>query len=194
MLLGVVLIGAGFIWLTRKERAAEETLHLPAARTGTDATQALEILSQPVPHTRPISGTIGGAFFGAGVALLLVGVITVFLPKPAPPVPDKTDLIRMAREQYGLVLVDADQAPPTTVKVLAPETPPPAVVVKVVPGDTATAVADKLLAAKLVPDRQAFLQRLTERHLDTALKVGEFSIPTNAPLDKIIDLLTSQNN
>jgi len=192
LLLGLALVSGGFVWLHRKAEAAEDALPLPiVADTGTEGAHPLEILSRPVPHARPVRGTIAGSLLGSGVTLLIMGVILVFQPKPRPPVPDKTDLIRMAREQYGLVLVDADKAPSPTVKVLAPDTPPPTIVVRVVPGDLPGLVADKLVSAKVIADKNAFLQRLTERHLDTNLKVGDFSLPVGATVDKVIDALTA---
>ena len=192
LLTGLLFLGAGLLWLNKKMRAAEEAapLHVSAA-TGTEGSQPLEILSLPVSHVRPINGILAGVLLGSGAALLLVGVITIFLPRPAPPVPARADLSRMARERVGRVLGEAADAPSTNVKVKAPDGPAPNFVVRVAPGDSATAVADKLLAAKIIADRNAFLNRLVERKMDTNLRVGEFAVPVGSTIDQVIDLLTA---
>lgn len=85
------------------------------------------------------------------------------------------------------------QHPPTT----EPEPPPapkPAgdeVLLTIESGQVASEIAESLLNLGVIADEAAFLNRLEERELESALQIGEFPLRTGMTLDEVIDALTS---
>jgi len=57
-------------------------------------------------------------------------------------------------------------------------------------GDTASAIADKLLAAGAIPDKQAFLDEVSAKDAASRLKQGSFTIPAGSSIGDIIGILT----
>ena len=57
-------------------------------------------------------------------------------------------------------------------------------------GDAASTIADKLLAAGAITDKQAFLADVMEQRADSRLKMGTFTIPAGASHSDIIEILT----
>jgi len=57
-------------------------------------------------------------------------------------------------------------------------------------GDTASAIADKLLEAGAIPDKQAFLDEVHARDAASRLKQGSFTIPAGSSTSDIIGILT----
>ena len=74
------------------------------------------------------------------------------------------------------------------------ETPPAgqpeSVQIVVVAGDAASIIADKLLAAGAISDKQAFLADVAAQGADARLKMGTFTIPAGASHADIIAILT----
>ena len=73
------------------------------------------------------------------------------------------------------------------------EDQPPATVamqITVVAGDAASTIADKLLAAGAISDKQAFLSDVLAQNADSRLKQGTFTIPAGASHADIIAILT----
>lgn len=56
-------------------------------------------------------------------------------------------------------------------------------------GDAASTIADKLLAAGAITDKQAFLKEVVARKADSKLKQGTFTIPAGATIADIIGIL-----
>ena len=76
-----------------------------------------------------------------------------------------------------------------------PEETPPAqqagsVQIVVNAGDAASVIADKLLAAGAISDKQAFLSDVMAQKADSRLKMGTFTIPAGASHADIIAILT----
>jgi hypothetical protein len=57
-------------------------------------------------------------------------------------------------------------------------------------GDAASVIADKLLAAGAISDKQAFLSDVAAQGADSRLKMGTFTIPAGASHADIIAILT----
>lgn len=57
-------------------------------------------------------------------------------------------------------------------------------------GDAASTIADKLLTAGAITDKQAFLADVMEQRADSRLKMGTFTIPAGASHSDIIKILT----
>ncbi len=130
-----------------------------------------------------------GAVFGLGVGLTLAGVLYTVLPERAPaPAPPSAAAQAMTPAPGA-----ADQPAPVTPVAPKPAAPKPAgeVSVEVAEGDLPPVVADKLRSAGVIVSEQGFLDRLVERQLDTRLRPGTFQLPTGAPVDTVIDSLTS---
>ncbi len=58
------------------------------------------------------------------------------------------------------------------------------------PGSSAAAIADLVLSVKLVQSRDEFLQAVNNSGLSGKLKSGTFIIPSDASLEKVIQILT----
>jgi len=56
-------------------------------------------------------------------------------------------------------------------------------------GDAASTIADKLLAAGAISDKQAFLTEVIAQKADSKLKQGTFSIPAGSSVNEIIAIL-----
>jgi len=86
----------------------------------------------------------------------------------------------------------SDDQPPAAEE---PETDPPPsdgaeITITINAGDTASAVADKLLAAGVISDKQAFLSEVIAQKADSRLKQGTFKIPAGSTTNEIINILT----
>jgi hypothetical protein len=183
-LFGIILLGVGLYLRSRGGRNAE-----PVDDRGVDQAEAWKILTSPIVREAPADaekkqGLLSGLLVGLGVGAILVGLFLLLLPaeapSPQPPLP-------------GVPSPPAAQAPPApTPTEVPPPTPKPINQTFVIDtGDMAPTIAAKLKEAGLIADEQAFLTRVTEREVDTRLKAGTFIIPTDAPLDKVIDVLTA---
>jgi hypothetical protein len=71
-----------------------------------------------------------------------------------------------------------------------PSPKPADVTIVVEVGDAAATIGERLKAAGLITDVEAFVNRVTERGLEGSLKAGTFVVPTGATLDQVIDTLT----
>jgi hypothetical protein len=118
--------------------------------------------------------------------------------------------IRKAATKYNLIVVDAKdliqklpiQEVPSQEKpnqdVPKQEQPMPqtapnqeqVTVIVINSGSNADGIAELLLSNKLIENKQAFLNRLTELKKESKLQIGTFKIPTGATVDKIIDIIT----
>jgi hypothetical protein len=58
-------------------------------------------------------------------------------------------------------------------------------------GDSASKIADNLLAAGLIENKQAFLSEVVAQKADTLLLIGSYQIPTGSTLAEIVDILTA---
>ena len=65
----------------------------------------------------------------------------------------------------------------------------PSVQITVSEGDAASTIADKLLAAGAIRDKQAFLSEVTASGADSKLKIGTFTIPTGSTVSEVIAIL-----
>jgi len=80
----------------------------------------------------------------------------------------------------------------------AQETPPPeepdvttaGTTITINAGDSASTIADKLLSAGAITDKQAFLAEVSAQKADSRLKQGTFSIPEGSSMNDIIAILT----
>jgi len=73
-----------------------------------------------------------------------------------------------------------------------PEQPPVSaagVTITVNAGDAASTIADKLLAAGAISDKQAFLTEVIAQKADSKLKQGTFTIPAGSTVNEIIKIL-----
>ena len=74
-----------------------------------------------------------------------------------------------------------------------PENPPQAqpaeIQIVVSAGDAASVIADKLLAAGAITDKQAFISDVIAQGADSKLKVGTFTIPAGSSHSDIIKIL-----
>jgi len=66
---------------------------------------------------------------------------------------------------------------------------PASVQVVVAAGDAASTIADKLLAAGAISEKQAFLSEVTAQGAESKLKMGTFTIPAGASNADIIKIL-----
>ena len=62
--------------------------------------------------------------------------------------------------------------------------------IEVAPGSTVTKIADSLVSAGLIKDRQAFLNAVTAANADTKLKAGTFTVPSDSTPEQIVSILT----
>jgi hypothetical protein len=58
-------------------------------------------------------------------------------------------------------------------------------------GEPTSAIADRLVSAKLVENRQAFLNAVEAKSAETRLRAGTFTIPAGATPEQIVDVLIS---
>lgn len=89
--------------------------------------------------------------------------------------------------------VDTQEQEP---EVTEPETDPAVVApaaesiqITVAAGDAAATIADKLLAAGAITDKQAFLSEVMAAGADSKLKIGTFTIPAGSSASEIIAIL-----
>ncbi len=73
-----------------------------------------------------------------------------------------------------------------------PPAPPQMVTVRIPDGSIGSSIAKILLENNLIQSSSEFLNRATERKLDSKLRSGTFKIPSNATLDEVINILTGQ--
>lgn len=66
---------------------------------------------------------------------------------------------------------------------------PADVAFEIAAGDLPETIAGKLKGAGLIPDEQQFLTRIAERGVDTQLRAGSYTVPTQATLDQVIEAL-----
>jgi len=66
-----------------------------------------------------------------------------------------------------------------------------AVRISVVAGDAASTIADKLLTAGAITDKQAFLAEVDAQGAASRLKQGEFTIPAGSSIKDIVAILTA---
>jgi hypothetical protein len=57
-------------------------------------------------------------------------------------------------------------------------------------GDSASRIADNLLLAGLIPDKQTFLSEVVAQKADTLLRIGTYRIPKGSTSAEIVDILT----
>ena len=69
------------------------------------------------------------------------------------------------------------------------QTAPAAVQITVNAGDSASTIADKLLAAGAITDKQAFLADVVAQGADSRLRAGTFTIPAGSSHLEIIAIL-----
>jgi hypothetical protein len=108
-----------------------------------------------------------------------------------PPPEDNT-----AAQNGGAATPPQENTPPPQTETPPQEETPPAqqpaeVSITVVAGDAASVIADKLLAAGAITDKQAFLNDVSAQGADSRLKMGTFSIPAGASHSDIIAILTA---
>ena len=72
----------------------------------------------------------------------------------------------------------------------APEQSSGSIQITVVSGDAASTIADKLLNAGAIQDKQAFLSDVMAQNADSKMKQGTFTIPANSSHSDIIAILT----
>ncbi|MCL1896797.1 MAG: hypothetical protein FWG03_09650 [Clostridiales bacterium] len=65
----------------------------------------------------------------------------------------------------------------------------PSVQITVEAGDAASTIADKLLAAGAISDKQAFLSEVAAQGADSKLKIGTFTIPKGSTVSEVIAIL-----
>jgi hypothetical protein len=58
-------------------------------------------------------------------------------------------------------------------------------------GDSASKIADNLLNAGLIANKQAFLNEVVAQKADTLLLIGSYQIPMGSTLAEIVDILTA---
>lgn len=73
-----------------------------------------------------------------------------------------------------------------------PVTVPQVVTIKIPDGSIGSSIAKILLENNLIKSSSEFLNRATERKLDSKLRSGTFKIPSSATLDEVINILTGQ--
>jgi len=84
----------------------------------------------------------------------------------------------------------AAEEPPATTE--EPAEPPPAaadISITIVAGDVASTIADKLLAAGAISDKQAFLAEVDAQNAASRLKQGTFTIPAGSSVSDIVKIL-----
>jgi hypothetical protein len=86
---------------------------------------------------------------------------------------------------------DAQTEPPEEPAAPPAETPPASseVTITISAGDYGTSIAEKLLTAGAITDKNAFLAEVAAQHADTKLKQGTFKIPAGATLAEIVKIL-----
>ncbi|HEY3367705.1 MAG TPA: hypothetical protein VGK74_21820 [Symbiobacteriaceae bacterium] len=205
-IIGIVIAGVG-LW----DRPATAQ---PGAREGKlpeSRDEAWAILGQPIERAEELArqGERGsrrfrqGLLVGLGTGLVVAWAVMLVMPGPATPLPP-----RSGREPAGPAAGPAPgvapapggatkpgttpgtAAPPAGTTPAAPPPRPANVTFTVEPGDMAPTIAARLKTDGLIADENAFLDRVTERGVDTRLRSGTFVIPTQASLDDVIDALT----
>ena len=85
----------------------------------------------------------------------------------------------------------SSQEPPTETDPPEPAQPDPPqnTQITVNAGDAASTIADKLVAAGAIADKQAFLSEVMAQGADAKLKMGTFTIPAGATIAEIIKIL-----
>lgn len=186
LVVGLVLLAAFAIGVRREQRA--ERRHVQD-----DHLSPLAVLSQPLAHETSSGSARQGALLGGGTALLLAGLVLLVGRSPAAPQPSRDEVIRLARDTYGLVVTEPGAPKPAQQAGTAapPASPSGRVTVVIASGDAAPAVADKLVSAGVISDRAAFLSHLSTRGLDGAIKAGSFSLAPGADVDTVINTLTA---
>lgn len=131
-----------------------------------------------------------GLLVGLGAGLMVATVTASLLPRQAeaPQVATKEPAATAPSTPGGTA---AKPAPTATPAAQAPAPKPVNVSFVIEPGDLPPTVADHLKAQGLIADPNQFLARIAELQVDTSLKAGTFVIPTNAPLDTVISVLTA---
>ena len=89
--------------------------------------------------------------------------------------------------QAGQTPAEQEQPPASSVQVGQP--PASSVQITVSAGDAASTIADKLLAAGAITDKQAFISEVLSQGADSKLKIGTFTIPTGSTVSEIITIL-----
>jgi len=202
---GILLVMLG-LWggpAPKSKRREAEAM----ARKQPTVSDAWEVLSRPleeeiikIPEHRPWYAPSGdrrfqqGLMVGLGAGLMVLAVTVSLLPRGAAEP-------RTAAKEPGVgAPAETDTAPgqPAAPASPAPAQPKPAappapanVSFTVEPGDLPEDIANKLKSAGLIADPDQFLNRVAELGVDTALQAGTFVIPTGAPLDTVIEKLTS---
>lgn len=192
--LGVALAVAGLWGASRRGAQRTPAPEPPPADDRLTRKEAWDELSRPVHQgdelirlpDRGLSHFQRGVLVGLGAGMVVAGLGLRLLPtlvvSPQP---------QVAAERDGGVSRGARPAPaPVTQPPASP--PKPANITFVVePGASAPEIAARLRSAGLIADEAAFLSRVQDRGVDTLLKAGTFIVPTDAPVDKVIDALTA---
>jgi len=109
------------------------------------------------------------------------------VPAPEPEPPAVTEPVTPVTEPEQPA-VSEDETPP-----VADESPPPPanadIVITIAAGDIASTIADKLLAAGAIEDKQVFLAEVDAQNAASKLKQGTFTIPAGASVTDIVKIL-----
>ena len=81
------------------------------------------------------------------------------------------------------------QNPPPGTQDPPPQSTPQSIQIIISAGDAASTIADKLLAAGAITDKQAFLSEVMAQGADSKLKIGTFTIPIGSSNSEIIAIL-----
>lgn len=72
-----------------------------------------------------------------------------------------------------------------------PKTPEPEIIISVVKGDTSESVGEKLISAKIITDKKAFLNELIKMNLTMEINIGQYKVKKGMDIKLIIRLLTT---
>lgn len=179
--------------------------------------EAWAVLSQPVaaapelirlPKDEPIWGKVLGSRFlqgsivGAGTSLVVAGIVisyalvvpgglsTAEAANTAPKVTETAPPVTTPTTPPA----ETAAKPETTTEGAAETTPKNAasLTFEVTEGEVSQDIAFNLKKNGFIDNQGKFLERLSERGLETAIQIGKFEIPSGATIDKVIDIICRQ--
>lgn len=208
--LGIALLVVGVLM------AVLPTLRADRAQAHAEGQEeAWAVLSQPVaadelirlPKDQPVWGRLlsskflQGSIVGAGSSLLVAGIVLSY----ALILPGGLSAAEVAKPESKPAESTTPAPPVSTPATPEPAEPAPTTEVETTPkpgsltftinsGELSQEIAFNLKANGFIEHQGNFLERLAARELETMIQIGEFEIPANATIDKVIDIITHQGS